>query len=195
VSLVSRKSQALRFESGVNHIAYVTFNPAATVDFYTNVLGLELAHCVTAKGWGPKAFPDFAHFFFKVGSNAHIAFFYYFGAERPAPAAPNGIPRSAHHLSLHCDTFDELDAWEEHLRAHGCVVSRTPHETITSIYFKDPNGLQLEITCPNRQLAESDVQDAWLSVRALLRTLEEPDPTVERMWQIKGELVSENGAT
>jgi catechol 2,3-dioxygenase-like lactoylglutathione lyase family enzyme len=176
-----------RLTGGVNHVAFVTFHPKETVRFYQDVMRAPLVHCITARGWGQTNYPDFVHFFFDVGAHAHIAFFYYFGVEEESFQVPNSrVPRVARHLSLHCETLDELAEWEEHIRDSGCKVSRTEHETITSIYFKDPNGLQLELTAPNRPLVDADHEDAQRSIEALVEAIAEGSPTLERMWQIKG---------
>jgi catechol 2,3-dioxygenase-like lactoylglutathione lyase family enzyme len=177
-----------RLTSGVDHVAYVTFDPEATVKFYTEVLRAPLSHCITARGWGSSTYPDFVHFFFDIGAHASIAFFYYFGLdEEPLHVADSRVPRVARHLSLHCDDLAELTAWEEHLASAGCRVSRTEHETITSIYFKDPNGIQLELTAPNRRLTEADHDDARRSIDALIEAVRAGDPTLERVWQLKGD--------
>lgn len=39
---------------GVDHIAYPTFDPAATVTFYRDVLGFPVVHSICAAGWGPE---------------------------------------------------------------------------------------------------------------------------------------------
>ncbi len=184
-----------RLSSGVDHVAYVTFDPEATVKFYTEVLRAPLIHCITARGWGSSTYPDFVHFFFDIGAHASIAFFYYFGLEEePLHVAGSRIPRVARHLSLHCDDLTELAEWEAHLRAEGCRVSRTEHETITSIYFKDPNGIQLELTAPNRRLTDADRDDARRSLDALIEAVRSGDPTLERVWQLKGARLGSDGA-
>ena len=184
---VARGVSMPRLTGGVNHVAYVTFDPEATLRFYQDVLRAPLVHCITARGWGQSVYPDFVHFFFDIGANASIAFFYYFGLEEESHhVIDSRVPRVARHLSLHCDDLVELTEWEEHLRNAGCKVSRTEHETITSIYFKDPNGLQLELTAPNRPLVGADREDARLSTEALVEAIQQGQPTLERMWQIKG---------
>ena len=179
-----------RLTGGVNHVAYVTFDPEATLRFYQDVMHAPLVHCITARGWGQSEDPDFIHFFFDIGAKASIAFFYYFGLEQESHhVADSRVPRVARHLSLHCHEMRELDEWEQWLREAGCKVSRTAHETITSIYFKDPNGLQLELTAPNRELRDSDHDDARRSIDALVQAIREGEPTLERMWQIKGTMI------
>ena len=66
---------------GVDHAAFPTFDPAATVRFYRDVLGFPVVHSICAAGWGPEDHPDFIHFFFDIGNDDRIAFFYYFGLE------------------------------------------------------------------------------------------------------------------
>ena len=64
---------------GVDHVAYPTFDPAGTVTFYRDVLGFPVVHSICAAGWGPEDHPDFIHFFFDIGNDDRLAFFYYFG--------------------------------------------------------------------------------------------------------------------
>jgi catechol 2,3-dioxygenase-like lactoylglutathione lyase family enzyme len=66
---------------GVDHAAFPTFDPAGTVHFYRDVLGFPVVHSICAVGWGPEDHPDFIHFYFDIGNDDRIAFFYYFGAE------------------------------------------------------------------------------------------------------------------
>ena len=73
---------------GVHHTARPTWKLAETVHFYRDVMGLNICHAITAKGWGPEDHPDFLHFFFDSGNGSTIAFFYYLGSERPADPVP-----------------------------------------------------------------------------------------------------------
>jgi len=66
---------------GVDHVAYPTFDPAGTVAFYRDVLGFPVVHSICAAGWGPDKHPDFIHFFFDIGNDDRLAFFYYFGVQ------------------------------------------------------------------------------------------------------------------
>ncbi|MDO8714385.1 MAG: VOC family protein, partial [Polynucleobacter sp.] len=72
---------------GVHHTARPTWKLKETVEFYRDVLGLKLIHCLVAKGW-PEGHPDFLHFFFDSGAGSTIAFFYYLGTERPSELVP-----------------------------------------------------------------------------------------------------------
>ena len=77
---------------GVDHAAFPTFDPNATVRFYRDVLKFPVVHSICAAGWGPERHPDFIHFFFDIGQGDRLAFFYYFGWE---PAGDQSAPGDA----------------------------------------------------------------------------------------------------
>ncbi|MFC8845291.1 MULTISPECIES: VOC family protein [unclassified Micromonospora] len=173
---------------GVDHLAHVTWKPGETADFYREVLELPLVHAVTGVGWLSDDFPDFAHFFFELGKGNYLAFFYFFGL--PVDQPPNELMHLARHIALHVDTEEEMLAWRAKVKSHGIQV--TPpltHELLESIYFDDPNGIQLEIVRPLRTFNDIDARDAELTVRALAEVAATPKPTVEAMWQRKADMV------
>lgn len=176
---------------GVDHLAFVTWRPRATLEFYTEVLGMPLVHAITATGWVTDDYPDFVHFFFDMGRGNRIAFFYYF--DLPEEGPPSDLMHRSRHLAFHVDTDQELLAWRARLKAHGVRVT-TPlaHELIESIYFDDPNGIQLEITRPIRDMAEIDARDADLTLRALVDVADSPRPSAQALWQRKAELIRKN---
>ncbi|WP_283139235.1 VOC family protein [Rhizohabitans arisaemae] len=172
---------------GVDHAAYVTTKPIETIRFYRDVVGLRTPHAITAKGWGGKPHPDFVHFFFDIGSGDRLAFFYYFGVpEGPDAERPN------YHLALHVETEEDLLAWRRRFEEHGVrVIAQIIHETIESIYVRDPNGMIFEITRPLRDLTERDQRDAELSLEALVDSLTaDTGATLEDFWRRKAELVA-----
>lgn len=178
---------------GVDHLAFVTWKPRVTVDFYTRTLGMPLLHAITATGWVTEDYPDFVHFFFDMGAGNRIAFFYYFGL--PEEDAPSDLMHRSRHLAFHVDTEEELLAWRDRLKAQGVrVTPPLAHELIESIYFDDPNGIQLEITRPLRPMSDVDARDAELTVRALADVVEGPSPSIEALWQRKAELVRKAAA-
>lgn len=175
---------------GVDHLAFVTWDPKATLTFYRDIMGFPLVHAITARGWGIDSHPDFVHFFFAIGKGNHVAFFYYFG-HPPEEEIPTPLMKRARHLAFHVETEAELLAYRDRLMAAGVRVTRpVAHEVIESIYFDDPNGIQLEITRPLRRFDQRDAHDADLTVDALIANLESGTPSSAGMWREKGRLVA-----
>lgn len=183
--------------NGVHHSARPTWKLRETVEFYRDTMGLPLMHSVSAKGWGPSNHPDFIHFFFDSGNGSTIAFFYYLGTKQPdrlrhLPEYDN----DAIHTAWKVDTRDTLLAWRQRLEALGVpILYQIEHEVIESIYFRDPNGYYLEITCPLRSFVPLDEADAALTVEAAMEIEDrklrgELTETIAEVWQLKGEKVA-----
>lgn len=186
---------------GVHHTAFPTWRPKSTVEFYRDGLGLAVRHAITAKGWGrgEGGHPDFLHFFFDAGNESAIAFFYYIGTERREEiTALKGYLGLTRHTAWAARDPAELELWRRRIERTGQRVSpMIEHETIHSVYFRDPNGYNLEITCQVRPLAAADLRDAELSVQALVETFGDDNPerrTIEDFWRRKGSLVRAQAA-
>lgn len=176
---------------GVNHAAFVMWDPVGTVKFYRDIMGFPLVHAITAKGWGQEGHADFAHIFFDIGGGNCMAFFYYFGVDKREQRSKDYVD-NGRHTAFHCKTDEEMKAWRTHLKANGINVSPpVRHELIESIYFTDPNGYPLEITRPIRKLTAVDREDAELTVAAMLETIEKGDNTSLDMWRRKGAMVAQ----
>ena len=134
----------------LNHLAYVTHDVATTADFYTRVLGMELASTIF-DDHVPSTGEDFPYFhiFFRMGDGSTIAFF-----ECPGlpPAAKSTHPAydTFTHLALQAESRAELRRWHDWLVGCGVeVLGPVNHKgMIESIYFRDPNGIRLELTVP-----------------------------------------------
>src|SRR5204862_6826039 len=135
----------------LNHVAYPTFDTAATVRFYTEVLGFRLVDAVRDER-GPK---PFLHTFFAMESGEVIAFFDIVGLEKPKP---DSLPPWVRHLALSVDSAETLTAWKRRLEDHGLrVTGPIDHNGVwSSIYFSDPNGVTLELTYQARPLNDAD---------------------------------------
>lgn len=184
--------------SGVHHAARPTWKLKETVAFYRDVLGLELVHCVSARGWGKGYHPDFLHFFFDSGNGSTIAFFYYLGHRQPdhlhhRPEFDN----DAHHTAWRVETKQELEDWRERLESRGVeIMYQIEHEVVESIYFRDPNGYYLEIGRPLRAFVPIDRTDALLTLEAAIALEEEFAEkgevltAIETVWKAKGDRVA-----
>jgi catechol 2,3-dioxygenase-like lactoylglutathione lyase family enzyme len=133
----------------LNHIAGVTHDVETTYDFYTRIMGMEVASTVIddrIPSTGD-AFPYF-HIFFKMQDGSTLAFFEAPGL--PAPAVPTHPAYDIFtHIALEVASRDDVMKWYQWLQLNEIeVVGPTDHGFIYSVYFHDPNGIRLEITAP-----------------------------------------------
>jgi catechol 2,3-dioxygenase-like lactoylglutathione lyase family enzyme len=184
----------LPYLHGVDHTARPTWKLRETIHFYRDVLGLRLVHAITAQGWGreKESHADFIHFFFDSGNESSIAFFYYVGTAQPRElVVPRGYMAMANHTAWRVESEDELLAWQKRLEDGGVSVSQfVRHETIESIYFRDPNFYPLEITRSLRDTDRLDADDATLTVEAAIALEDHGNWTnIEQLWRTKALLV------
>ncbi|ALG84759.1 VOC family protein [Gordonia phthalatica] len=190
---------------GVDHAAFPTFDPAATVHFYRDVLRFPVVHSICAAGWGREKHPDFIHFFFDIGDGDRIAFFYYFGLEPPHGAStapgdswgrlPEGTPGyfvDSRHLAIHVDDEEDLMEYRRRLDdSEWPVEMQVMHETIESIYTHDPNGYMVEITRALRPVTPQEDLDAELTIDALVEVAQGEAPSLDKLLLRKAELIVE----
>jgi catechol 2,3-dioxygenase-like lactoylglutathione lyase family enzyme len=184
--------------NGVHHTARPTWKLKETVEFYRDILGLKLIHCVSARGWGREKHPDFLHFFFESGAGSTIAFFYYLGHPQPDHLVHRAaFDNDAVHTAWRVETAAELQAWRERLEGRGVkIMFQVEHEVVESIYFRDPNGYFLEIGRPTRDLLALDAVDAELTLQSAIeaetqaRLQGQEMSKIEAAWRAKGELVA-----
>jgi catechol 2,3-dioxygenase-like lactoylglutathione lyase family enzyme len=134
----------------LNHLAYVTHDVAATADFYTRILGMELASTIF-DDHVPSTGEDFPYFhiFFRMADGSTIAFFEC--TDLPPPAkSTHAAYDTFNHVALQVANQEELRRWYEWLKQCGVdVLGPVDHKgMIESIYFHDPNGIRLELTVP-----------------------------------------------
>jgi catechol 2,3-dioxygenase-like lactoylglutathione lyase family enzyme len=192
---------------GVDHAAFPTFDPNATVRFYRDVLKFPVVHSICAAGWGPERHPDFIHFFFDIGQGDRLAFFYYFGWEpagdQSAPGdawarLPHATPdffRNSRHIALHVDDEEDLLEYRRRLDDSDWPVEmQVMHETIESVYTHDPNGYMLEITRALRPVTPQEDLDAQLTIEALCEVAAGQAPSMDKLLTRKAELIVERVA-
>src|SRR5207249_12139478 len=106
----------------------------------------------------------------------------------------------ASHTAWADDSADELEAWKARLESKGIEVIETRHETIESIYFRDPNGYFIEITLQLRPLNRVDAVDAGLTLQAAIEREEEAAragarlTAIDDVWTRKAQLVEAQAA-
>ncbi len=163
---------------GVNHVALVARDMAETVAFYEGVLEMPLVKTVE--------FPDGRgqHFFFDCGGGGLIAFFWF----RDAPPAAPGIASmhadirkngamtahaSMNHLAISIP-LEKFDEYVARLKSKGVAMYVINHDDspagasaevhdgtwIRSMYFRDPNGIHMELAALTRAFGPNDVAHA-----------------------------------
>jgi catechol 2,3-dioxygenase-like lactoylglutathione lyase family enzyme len=160
---------------GVNHVALVARDMAATVDFYENVLEMPLVKTVEFPGGRGQ------HFFFDCGGGGLIAFFWFADAPPIAPGIAsmhediraNGAMTavaSMNHLAINIP-LEKFDAYAARLKSRGVKLYVINHDDSTagaaaemhdgvwirSMYFRDPNGIHMELAALTRAFGPDDV--------------------------------------
>ncbi|MFW5709226.1 MAG: VOC family protein [Chloroflexota bacterium] len=124
---------------GLHHITLISANAERTADFYTRVLGLRLVK-KTVNFDDPGSY----HLYFgdEIGRpGTAITFFEW-------PKAPKGKigVGGTHHLALRVPDYNGLLKWKRRLTDLGLKVDGPfDRHYFTSIYFRDPDGVILEI--------------------------------------------------
>lgn len=184
------KASALR---GIDHLAFVTDDLPATLDFYTRVLKMQLVHVRRVpyeRDRGQPPYENLRHYFFNMGNDSLLAFFEYpEGLERANRDLPGGMQHVAFHLPK-----NRFDAMVEHVKSCGVdVIGPVPlGGRFWSAYFYDNNGIRLELATSladeNSGVVESVLQTEE-EARAELQTLFDDPDEVER-WLAKMPLVA-----
>ncbi len=149
----------------LSHAAFVTHDTAATADFFTRLLGMELVNAVLDDAIPSTGEPvPYFHSFFRMSDGSTIAFFE--APELPRRAAP---PHPAYdtfeHFAMQVESRQKVDEWHAWLTANGVeVLGPVDHKIIYSIYFREPGGLRLEITTPLSPVWNDDAAAAAASL-------------------------------
>lgn len=159
---------------GFSHLGLSTLDLDKTRDFYENILGFKPVRCDIIK---VKEGGQIRHIFFDTGHDQLIAFMEAHGV----PGVPVeydaginrglGVPSAFYHFAFEAGTEAGLEAKRKELLAKGVEVTDVvDHDWAKSIYFKDPNGMQMEYCCLTRDFVANDavMQDRFeVSVRGL----------------------------
>ena len=169
---------------GIDHLALVTDDLPATMDFYTRVLGMQLVHVRRVpfeRDRGQPPYDNLRHYFFSMGNDSLLAFFEYpKGLARQNRDLPGGMQHVAFHVAP-----ERFDATVQRVKSCGVdVIGPVPlGGRFWSAYFYDPNGIRLEIATDrsgeDRGVVESVLQTEE-EARAELATLFADPAEVER---------------
>ena len=136
---------------GVHHLALICSDPERTIGFFQDLLGFPLVELFENRDYEGSS-----HFFFDIGNRNLLAFFDFPGLGlEPVPEGLGGVQHVA--ISVAPEVFEAAKA---RLTAAG-VEYRGPDLGVEeSIYFKDPDNIQIElIRQPLFEMPESAPQD------------------------------------
>ncbi|MFW6093675.1 MAG: VOC family protein [Pseudomonadota bacterium] len=137
--------------NGMHHLAISTADIKQQIEFFTDVLGMELVALYWMHGvegaW---------HGFMKANDHCYIAFVQLdaireipieYGKTHAGSGALPSAPGTMQHLALNVDTPEELLNMRDRIRSRGVnVLGPIDHGMCQSIYFAGPEGLTLEVT-------------------------------------------------
>jgi glyoxylase I family protein len=131
---------------GLNHHAYYTTDAEKTRHFYEDILELPMtiALRIPDEVFTGKPSP-YCHFFFEMGDGSSIAFFDYpdmFDGEPPFTVSTV----YHHHIAVNLDSRESVEYFGKKLSSEGYEGTYVDHGTFHSLYLRDPNGMNLELT-------------------------------------------------
>jgi catechol 2,3-dioxygenase-like lactoylglutathione lyase family enzyme len=159
---------------GFSHIGLSTRDLDRTRDFYENVLGFPAVRCDVLE---VKEGGRIRHIFFDTGRDQLLAFMEARdvpGVSADYDAGINrglGVPNAFYHFAFEAGSEPALVEKRQELMARGVEVTEVvDHDWARSIYFQDPNGIQLEFCYFTRNLNDADARmqtRAQISVKRL----------------------------
>ena len=121
---------------GIHHAVLICSDVEQTIAFYQDLLGFPLVELVENRDYAGSS-----HFFFDVGNRTLLGFFDFpgLGLERGVEAI-GGVQHVA--ISAPRDRWEEVQA---RLDAAGVTYAGPDLGIPESMYFKDPDGIQIEL--------------------------------------------------
>jgi glyoxylase I family protein len=121
---------------GVHHMALICSDVEQTIQFYQELLGFPLVELMENRDYKGST-----HLFFDVGNDNLLAFF-----DFPGLGLQPGVESigSVQHIAI-STTPQNLERTRANLEARGITYLGPDRGVTTSIYFKDPDGIQIEL--------------------------------------------------
>ena len=168
----------------IDHLAFVTDDLPATIDFYTRVMQMPLVHVrrvpYAADRWQPP-YENIRHYFFDMGNDTLLAFFEY---PKGLAKQNRDLPGGMQHVAFHVPR-EKFDRMVDHVKS--CGVSVVGPVSLGgrfwSAYFLDNNGIRLELATTLGAADETvvdSVQQTETEARAELETLFDDSKIVDK---------------
>ena len=121
---------------GIHHAALICSDPEQTIRFYQDLLGFPLVELVENRDYKGSS-----HFFFDLGNKTLLGFFDFPGLGlEPVVEAIGGVQHIA--ISAPRDRWEEM---QRRLDEAGVKYAGPDLGIPESMYFKDPDGIQIEL--------------------------------------------------
>jgi len=133
----------------IHHVAYRCNDAKETVEWYVEHLNMDFVLAIAEDQVPSTHEPDpYMHLFLDAG-NGNVLAFFELPTKPPMGRDPN-TPAWVQHIAFKVRDRDTLLAFKDKLEAEGVeVLGVTDHSIFHSIYFFDPNGHRLELSCPD----------------------------------------------
>lgn len=151
---------------GLNHLAFCTFKPELTYQFYTEAMEFKIRGIEADDVKGNK----YKHVFFDAGRGSFLAYYDLnaFGTTAHNDANTNvteamGLGAAYMHVAWEADDLEGLEAIRKRWLDCGLEVIEGKHhkDWMHSIYTFDPNGLMVECAYVTGDLPEEDAVHAY----------------------------------
>jgi glyoxylase I family protein len=131
----------------IHHVAYRCKDAKQTVEFYKKYLNMDLLVCIAEDKVPSTKEPNpYMHVFLNAGSGNILAFFEVTGQKEMSRDL--NTPVWVQHIAFQVKNEEALIQAQKDLIKQGLdVIGITEHGIIKSIYFFDPNGHRIELTC------------------------------------------------
>jgi glyoxylase I family protein len=121
---------------GIHHLALICRDVEETIQFYQEFLGFPLVELVENRDYAGSS-----HFFFDIGDRNLLGFFDFPGHEHPAFTETIG---GVQHLAISISP-EQYEAARKKLDEAGVAYLGPDRGVEESMYFRDPNGVGLEL--------------------------------------------------
>ena len=123
---------------GVHHVALICRDVEETIRFYQDFLGFPLVELVENRDY-----PGSSHFFFDIGNRNLLGFFDFPGHDHPPFLETIG---GVQHIAISV-AADQFAVAKQRFDQAGLAYLGPDRGVEDSLYFRDPNGIGLELYC------------------------------------------------
>jgi glyoxylase I family protein len=136
--LADKASRPQSTARGIHHAAFVCKDVEETIRFYQDFLGFPLVELVENRDYAGSS-----HFFFDLGNRNLLGFFDFPGHDHEPYAETIG---ALQHMAISVAS-EQFEAAKAKLDAAGIEYFGPDRGAVDSMYFRDPNGMGIELYC------------------------------------------------